>query len=117
MIIRILRVQLADDTGPEFHAFIREQGLPRIQLHPGLVSVRIGRRTSDEGEQAIVVTVWRDWASLEDALGDPDKPYLISQAMGLMTGAGIEHYEDIELPELEALELSTTPPQPITSRS
>jgi hypothetical protein len=107
MIIRILSVQLADDTGPEFHAFIREQGLPRIQLHPGLVSVNIGRRTADEGEEAVVVTVWRDWASLEDALGpDTSQPYLITPAMGLMTGARVQHFEAIDLPALQPLEIS-----------
>lgn len=113
MIIRVLSVQLADDTGPEFHAFIREQGLPRIQLHPGLVSVHIGRRTAADGERAVVVTVWRDWAALEDALGpDTSQPYLVTPAMGLMTGARVEHFEAIELPPLASIEISAAKVEP-----
>lgn len=116
MIIRVLTVQLADDTGPEFHAFIRDQGLPRIQLHEGLVSVHIGRRTADEGEQAVVVTIWRDWAALEDALGpDTSQPYLITPAMRLMTSARVEHFEAIDLPPLEAV--AGAQPDAITSLS
>ena len=107
MIIRVLSVQLADDTGPEFHAFIREHGLPRLQLHPGLVSVHIGRRTAEDGERAVVVTVWRDWAALEDALGpDTSQPYLLTPAMGLTTGASVEHFEAIDLPPLASIEIS-----------
>jgi len=116
MIVRVLTVRIAKDRGAEFHAFVRDRGLPRIQEHPGLVSVHVGRRTDGPGEQAIVVTVWRDWDAITDALGpDPSQPYMPTPESGMVEAATVEHFEAIDLPSLgraEALEemadLSTT---------
>jgi len=99
MIVRVLSVQIAQGRGAEFHAFIRETGLPRIQAHPGLISLNVGRRTDGPDEFAIVVTVWRDWEALTEALGpDPSKPYMLTPESGLAQTATVEHFEAIELP-------------------
>lgn len=99
MIVRVLSVHVAPDRGAEFHAFIRERGLPRIQTHPGLVSVHVGRRTEGADELAIVVTVWRDWQALTEALGpDPSVPYMLTPETGLVSSATVEHFEAIDLP-------------------
>jgi antibiotic biosynthesis monooxygenase (ABM) superfamily enzyme len=101
MIIRILSVRVEPDRGADFHAFIRERGLPRIQTHPGLVSAHVGRRTEGPDELAIVVTIWRDWEALTDALGpDPSQPYLLTPSSGLVADARVEHFEGIDLPTL-----------------
>lgn len=101
MIVRVLSVHVAPNRGAEFHAFIRDQGLPRIQAHPGLISVNVGRRTEGPDELAIVVTVWRDWQALTEALGpDPSEPYMLTPATGLVTSANVEHFEAIDLPTL-----------------
>ena len=102
MIVRVLSVQIAQGRGAEFHAFIRETGLPRIQSHPGLVSLHVGRRTEGHDELAIVVTVWRDWEALTEALGpDPSKPYLLTPESGLAQTATVEHFEAIDLPVIK----------------
>jgi hypothetical protein len=102
MIIRVLSVQVAPDRGAEFHAFIRDNGLPRIQAHPGLVSVHVGRRAEGRDEVAIVVTVWNDWQALTEALGpDPSVPYMLTPDTGLVTKATVEHFEAIDLPPLQ----------------
>ena len=99
MIVRVLSVHVAPDRGAEFHAFIRDRGLPRIQTHPGLVSVYVGRRTEGADELAIVVTVWRDWQALTEALGpDPSVPYMLTPETGLVSSAKVEHFEAIHLP-------------------
>lgn len=99
MIIRVLSVQVEPDRGADFHAFIRDRGLPRIQAHPGLISAHVGRRTEGSDELAIVVTVWRDWESLTDALGpDPSLPYLPTPDTGLVVKSRVEHFEAIDLP-------------------
>ena len=101
MIVRVLSVQIAPDHGAEFHEYLRDHGLPRIQAHPGLVSAHVGRRTEGSDEQAIVVTIWRDWDSLTDALGpDMSQPYLLPPSLEYVTGARVEHFEAIELPPL-----------------
>ena len=104
MIIRVLSVKIAQDRGAEFHAFIREKGLPRIQAHPGLVSAHVGRRTDAHDEFAIVVTVWRSWEALTDALGpDPSQPYMVTPESGLAETAQVDHFEAIDLPALSQL--------------
>jgi hypothetical protein len=101
MIVRVLSVRIAQGRGAEFHAFIRERGLPRIQAHPGLVSVHVGRRTEGPDEFAIVVTTWRDWQALTDALGpDPSQPYMPTLESGLAETATVEHFEAIDLPPI-----------------
>jgi heme-degrading monooxygenase HmoA len=101
MIVRVLSVRIGKDRGPEFHAFMRERGLPRIQQHPGLISVNVGRRTDGPDEFAIIVTVWSNWDALTDALGpDPFQPYLAAPESGLVESATVEHFEAIELPHL-----------------
>lgn len=101
MIIRVLSVLVEPDRGAEFHAFIRERGLPRIQAHPGLISAHVGRRTEGSDELAIVVTVWKDWESLTEALGpDPLEPYMLTPATGLVVSSHVEHFEAIDLPPI-----------------
>lgn len=99
MIVRVLSVRIAQGRGAEFHAFIRERGLPRIQAHPALVSAHVGRRTEGHDEFAIVVTTWTDWHALTEALGpDPSQPYMLTPESGLVETATVEHYEAIDLP-------------------
>ena len=101
MIVRVLSVRIAEGRGAEFHAFIRERGLPRIQEHPGLLSVHVGRRTEGHDEFAIVVTVWGDWQAIVDALGpDPSQPYMLTPESGLAETATVEHFEAIDLPPI-----------------
>lgn len=105
MIVRVLSVRIAQGRGAEFHAFIRGRGLPRIQAHPGLVSVHVGRRTEGHDEFAIVVTTWTDWHALTEALGpDPSQPYLLTPESGLVETATVEHFEAIDLPPLPQAE-------------
>lgn len=108
MIVRILSVRIAQGRGAEFHAFIRERGLPRIQAHPGLVSAHVGRRTEGHDEFAIVVTIWTDWDSLTEALGpDPSQPYMLTPESGLVETATVEHFEAIDLPPMLRVEPAT----------
>ncbi|MEP7041252.1 MAG: antibiotic biosynthesis monooxygenase [Chloroflexota bacterium] len=121
MIVRVLSVKIAQGRGAEFHAFIRETGLPKIQAHPGLVSAHVGRRTDGQDEFAVVVTIWRDWDALTDALGpDPSRPYLLTPESGLAETATVEHFEAIDLPPLapilpgDAAEMRTVAPHSAT---
>ena len=117
MIIRVLSVEIEPDRGADFHEFIRDRGLPRIQSHPGLISVHVGRRTEGKDELAIVVTVWRDWEALTDALGpDPSQPYLASPSSGLVTSARVEHFEAIDLPPIPVQGAVAEPPTVVATQ-
>jgi Antibiotic biosynthesis monooxygenase len=105
MIVRVLNVRVAPNRGAEFHAFIRDRGLPRVQAHPGLISLNVGRRSEGPDEYAIVVTVWRDWEALSEALGpDTSKPYLPTPESGLVESATVEHFEGIEIAPAPAVD-------------
>jgi antibiotic biosynthesis monooxygenase (ABM) superfamily enzyme len=98
MIVRVLNVRVAPNRGAEFHAFVRDHGLPRVQAHPGLISLNVGRRNEGADEYVIVVTVWRDWEALSQALGpDTSQPYLLTPETGLVESATVEHFEGIEI--------------------
>ncbi|MEX0709961.1 MAG: hypothetical protein WD116_02025 [Chloroflexota bacterium] len=103
MIVRVLNCRITPNRGADFHAFMRDHGLPRVQGHPGLISVHVGRRNEGPDEFAIVVTVWRDWDAIQDALGpDPSKPYMPDTE--LVESATVEHFEAIELAPVAAPE-------------
>lgn len=105
MIVRILSVRIAPDRGAEFHAFVREHGLPQIQEHPGLVSAYVGRRTEGADELAIIITIWRDWQGLEEALGpEPSHLHLLTQISEMVVSSSVEHFEGIDLPSLSQVE-------------
>ena len=98
MIVRVLNVRIAPNRAAEFHEFVRDHGLPRVQAHPGLISLNVGRRNEGPDEYAIVVTIWRDWDALSEALGpDPSQPYLPTPESGLVESATVEHFEGVEL--------------------
>ncbi len=47
----------------------------------------------------MIVTAWRDWASLTAALGDdPARPYLLTLESGLVDEVTVEHFEGLDLP-------------------
>jgi hypothetical protein len=113
MIVRVLRASIAPGRSADFHAFVIDAGLPSVVQRDGLLDVHVGLRTEGSQEIGIIISVWRDWAALESALGpDPNRPYLLLEADGLVTGATVEHFEGLEVPlpsspsaEFEATEL------------
>jgi hypothetical protein len=107
MIVRVLNARIAPNRGAEFQAFVREHGLPRLQNHPGLFTLHVGRRTEGHDEFVTVISVWRDWDSLQDALGpDPSQPYLPAPGEAMVESASVEHFEAVEIGPLGAPEHS-----------
>lgn len=118
MIVRVLSCRITPNRGADFHAFMRDHGLPRVQGHPGLVSVHVGRRNEGPDEFAIVVTVWRDWDAIQDALGpDPSQPYMLTPDSGLVESAVVEHFEAIELAPAPVREAAAEPSATYTPNS
>jgi quinol monooxygenase YgiN len=101
MIVRVLNARIAPNRGAEFQAFVREHGLPRLQNHPGLVSLHVGRRNEGPDEFVTVISVWRNWDALQDALGpDPSQPYLPAPGEGMVVSTSVEHFEAVEISPL-----------------
>jgi len=100
VIVRLLRARIAPNRTPEFHAFIQQVGLPSLRATSGLVDVHIGRRSLGQHDEAVVVSIWRDWDALVKAVGDPNQPYLITLETGLVVETSVEHYEAVDVDEL-----------------
>ena len=98
MIIRLVRARIAPGRSADFHAQVRDEGLPHLLAGPGLVGLHIGRRDEDGEELAVLVSVWRDWETLTSTLGeDATRPYLLTPESGLVTSVTVEHFEALEL--------------------
>jgi hypothetical protein len=94
MIVRVLRASIATGRAADFHAFIEDVGLPNLLSSDGLIDVHVGLRAEGSQEIGLIVSVWRDWASLEAAVGpDPSRPYMIADEDGLLTDVNVEHFE------------------------
>ena len=115
MIVRVLNARIAPNRGAEFQSFIREHGLPRLQNHPGLVSLHVGRRNEGSDEFVTVISVWRNWDALQDALGpDPSQPYLPAPGTEMVESTSVEHFEAVEITPLAGREESLAgEPQPV----
>lgn len=100
MIVRLLRARIAPNRTAEFHDFVQHVGLPALRATAGLLDVHVGRRSVGTHEEAVIVSVWRDWDLLTTAIRDPQQPYLITPETGLVVEASVEHYEAVETEEL-----------------
>ena len=102
MIVRVLRVSIAAGRSADFHAFAVDVGLPSLLGRDGLLDVHIGLRSEGSQEIGLIVSVWRDWAALEAAIGpDPERPYLLNEMDGLITDTTVEHFEGLAIPQPE----------------
>jgi antibiotic biosynthesis monooxygenase (ABM) superfamily enzyme len=100
VIVRLLRARIAPNRTPEFHEFIQRVGLPALRATAGLLDVHVGRRSVGTHEEAVVVSVWRDWDSLTAVIDDPQQPYLLTAETGLVVETSVEHYEAVETEEM-----------------
>jgi heme-degrading monooxygenase HmoA len=94
VILRIVRAEVRpgreEELSDAFQAVVR-QALPEI---PGLVRGTFARNMEDDGERILLVTVWNDWQSLREAIGDDwDRPHFFAVFHDLIESADVEHYE------------------------
>lgn len=96
MIIRVYRAKAVPDRETEVANTLRET-TPLIRAAKGCIRVEAGRRLVERTEEFVVVSFWRDLASIE-AFGNGivDEPFFPDRMIGLITGALVEHFEGIE---------------------
>jgi len=72
MIIRVLQVWLKPGAQAAFEQLMRDEAMPLIRGERGLVALYVGSQLSaSDSPTIIVVSIWRDQASLEAFMG-PD---------------------------------------------
>ena len=95
MITRIFRGRVKPGKGAAFERHTREHGLPMLRSAPGMLSVHFGTPTERTPNEYVVVTVWRDLASLRGFAGDDwNQPKLSLTEAHLLDEATVHHYRN-----------------------
>ena len=96
MIIRVYRAQAVPSRAAEVANVLRDAA-PLIRAADGCIRVEAGRRLVERTEEFVVVSLWRDLASIEAfGSGLVDEPFFPDRMVGLITGAFVERFEGIE---------------------
>ena len=97
MIVRVYRAKAVPSRETEVANVLRET-TPLIRAANGCLHVEAGRRLVERTEEFVVVSLWRDLASIAAFGGGVvDEPFFPERMIGLITGALVEHFEGIEI--------------------
>jgi heme-degrading monooxygenase HmoA len=97
MIVRVYRAKAVPSRETEVANVLRET-TPLIRGAKGCMKVEAGRRLVERTEEFVVVSLWRDLASITAFGGGVvDEPFFPERMVGLITGALVEHFEGIEI--------------------
>lgn len=81
--------------GERFERLIHDAALPRFRAQPGLVDVRFGVPTDEASSEFLVITVWRDVASLRGFAGPRWNHAVMTPAeREIFEEATVRHYRD-----------------------
>jgi heme-degrading monooxygenase HmoA len=69
MLIRVFHARVQPGMGSEYERFIREKTLPLLRQLPGLVALHIGTPQAETPDEYVMVSVWKDVASLQAFTG------------------------------------------------
>lgn len=70
MIIRVFVAKTRSGANVKYERMIREQAMPLMQSYLGLAALHAGKSLENEGNEFVMVSVWRDLASLKAFTGD-----------------------------------------------
>ncbi len=70
MIVRVFRARVRPGKQAEFEALVKKLSIPLVMRQKGLVSFYSGRPLGRSKDEFVMVTVWRDLASVKAFVGD-----------------------------------------------
>lgn len=93
MILRVWRCRLKSGAGEEFRRFAQETALPMLRRQDGCLYAVAG--VSEDGGEACVVTVWRDFEALKGFVGERWwEPYIHQREAPLLAERpSVSHYK------------------------
>lgn len=95
MIIRVYRATAMPGRESEVAAELR-RSMVTVRAAEGCVRVEAGHRLLGRSLEFIVVSLWRDLASIEAFGNGKDESFFPDRMAGLVSGAQVEHFEGIE---------------------
>ncbi len=94
MITRIFRVSVPSDLHAEFEENFLDISLPYVEKQSGFVSVFIGRPTKWQPEEYVMVSTWKDEASIAAFAGNEWSQAVIPTGMEkYVRECWVHHYE------------------------
>jgi len=66
---RVLRLVHFRPVHRDFDEFLRSEMIPDLRLLDGLITVHVGRRSDDQGEDRVVASIWRDRDAMVAGVG------------------------------------------------
>ena len=98
MIIRVFRTKVKPGTHKQYEALIRERVVPLILEAPGLVSLHAGFPIDDPPDEFLLMSVWKDLASMRAFVGPRWREALVLPGEEhLVLHSIVDHYEGEEL--------------------
>ena len=96
MITRVFRATVPAELQGEFEEKFKEISVPLVRAQKGLHRVTIGRPTSSNPYEFVMISVWDDAEAIAEFVGEKwDQPHIPAGMEHLMTGCSVGHYENI----------------------
>jgi hypothetical protein len=95
VIIRVFRARIAPGHEEAVHRRMREVGLPSLRSHDAVLIAQVGRGMTREGEELVVVSLWRDHGAVEPRAGQPLELGSLEDVAGRLAGASVDLYEAV----------------------
>ena len=97
MIVRVFRARVRSGKAGEFETLVRRLSIPLVRKQEGLVAFYSGRPTGASTDEFVMVTVWRDLASLKAFAGNAWESVVVPEAeRPLLRETFVHHYDVID---------------------
>jgi len=92
MILRIFRLRAHPGRGAALEHIVRTRGVPNIRGREGLVALLLGRPDEGDGDELVLVSLWRDLAAVRAFKGDAwREARLLPEEIELTAAASVSH--------------------------
>ena len=93
MIVRIFRAKIRKGQVSDFKRMVQEQSIPWLKNSEGMLGYFPGEPFGDNAQEFVMVTLWRDQASLQAFAGsDWDNPVVTEDEAPLVEAMFADHY-------------------------
>ena len=92
MILRIFRLRAHPGRGAALAHIVRTRGVPNISGREGLVALLLGRPDESDGDELVLVSLWRDLDAVRAFKGDAwREARLLPEEIELTAVASVSH--------------------------
>lgn len=93
VIMRIFRARVKPGRWADFDRLCREKSIPLMRSQPGLITLQVGRAMERQPNEFVLVSVWKDLASLKGFAGERWREAVILPGEAeLVEEAGVQHF-------------------------